>query len=43
MEINNRTVRLLYQTNNCFDENLWSFHEENYDLKLDYNEFFFWN
>lgn len=39
MEINNRTVRLLYQTNNCFDENLWSFHEENYDLKLDSNEF----
>ena len=39
MEINNRTVRLLYQTNNYFDENLWSFLEENYDLKLDTNEF----
>ena len=39
MEINNRTVRLLYQTNNCFEENLWSFLEENYDLKLDSNEF----
>lgn len=39
MEINNRTVRLLYQTNNYFDENLWSFLEENYDLKLDSNEF----
>ena len=39
MEINNRTVRLLYQTNNYLDENLWSFHEENYDLKLDSNEF----
>ena len=39
MEINNKTVRLLYQTNNYFDENLWSFLEENYDLKLDSNEF----
>ena len=39
MEINNRTVRLLYQTNNYVDENLWSFLEENYDLKLDSNEF----
>ena len=39
MEINNRTVRLLYQTNNYFDKNLWSFLEENYDLKLDSNEF----
>ena len=39
MEINNRTVRLLYQTNNYFDKNLWSFLEENYDLKLDTNEF----
>ena len=39
MEINNRTVRLLYQTNNYFDENLWSLLEENYDLKLDSNEF----
>ena len=39
MEINNRTVRLLYQTNNYLDENLWSFLEENYDLKLDSNEF----
>ena len=39
MEINNRTVRLLYQTNNYFEENLWSFLEENYDLKLDSNEF----
>ena len=39
MEINNRTVRLLYQTNNYFDENLWSFLEENYDLQLDSNEF----
>ena len=37
MEINNRTVRLLYQTNNYFEENLWSFLEENYDLKLDSN------
>ena len=39
MEINNRTVRLLYQTNNYFDENLWSFLEENYDIQLDSNEF----
>ena len=39
MEINNRTVRLLYQTNNYFDENLWSFLEENFDLQLDSNEF----
>ena len=39
MEINNRTVRLLYQTNNYFEENLWSLLEENYDLKLDSNEF----
>ena len=34
MEINNRTVRLLSQTNNFTDENLWSFFEENFDLKL---------
>ena len=34
MEINNRTVRLLIQTNNFTDENLWSFLEENFDLKL---------
>lgn len=34
MEINNRTVRLLSQTNNFTDENLWSFFEENFDLEL---------
>ena len=38
MEINNRTVRLLSQTNNFTDENLWSFFEENFDLKLDKNQ-----
>ena len=39
MEINNRTVRLLSQTNNFADENLWSFLEENFDLKLKSNQF----
>ena len=39
MEINNRTVRLLSQTNNFTDENLWSFLEENFDLKLKSNQF----
>ena len=39
MEINNRTVRLLIQTNNFTDENLWSFLEENFDLKLKSNQF----
>ena len=39
MEINNRTVRLLSQTNNFRDENLWSFFEENFDLKLKPNQF----
>lgn len=39
MEINNRTVRLLSQTNNFNDENLWSFFEENFDLKLKYKQF----
>ena len=34
MEINNRTVRLLSQTKNFTDENLWSFFEENFDLEL---------
>ena len=34
MEINNRAVRLLSQTNNFTDENLWSFFEENFDLEL---------
>ena len=34
MEINNRTVRLLSQTNSFTDENLWSFLEENFDLEL---------
>ena len=39
MEINNRTVRLLSQTNNFTDENLWSFFEENFDLKLNFKQF----
>ena len=39
MEINNRTVRLLSQTNNFTDENLWSFFEENFDLKLKSKQF----
>lgn len=39
MEINNRTVRLLSQTNNFADENLWSFLEENFDLKLQSKQF----
>ena len=39
MEINNRTVRLLSQTNNFADENLWSFLEENFDLKLKSKQF----
>ena len=39
MEINNRTVRLLSQTNNFTDENLWSFFEENFDLKLQSKQF----
>ena len=39
MEINNRTVRLLSQTNNFTDKNLWSFFEENFDLKLKSNQF----
>lgn len=39
MEINNRTVRLLSQTNNFTDENLWSFLEENFDLKLQSKQF----
>ena len=39
MEINNRTVRLLIQTNNFTDENLWSFFEENFDLKLQSKQF----
>ena len=39
MEINNRTVRLLSQTNNFTDENLWSFLEENFDLKLKSKQF----
>ena len=39
MEINNRTVRLLIQTNNFTDENLWSFLEENFDLKLQSKQF----
>ena len=39
MEINNRTVRLLSQTNNFTDKNLWSFFEENFDLKLKSKQF----
>ena len=39
MEINNRTVRLLSQTNNFANENLWSFLEENFDLKLKSKQF----
>ena len=39
MEINNRTVRLLSQTKNFTDENLWSFFEENFDLKLKSKQF----
>ena len=39
MEINNRTVRLLSQTNNFTDENLWSFFEENFDIKLKSKQF----
>ena len=39
MEINNRTVRLLSQTNNFTDENLWSFFEENFDLRLNFKQF----
>ena len=39
MEINNRTVRLLSQTKNLTDENLWSFFEENFDLKLKSKQF----
>ena len=39
MEINNRTGRLLSQTNNFTDENLWSFFEENFDLKLKSKQF----
>jgi len=39
MEINNRTVRLNSQTNNFTDENLWSFFEENFDLKLKSKQF----
>ena len=39
MEINNRTVRLLSQTNNFTDENIWSFFEENFDLKLKSKQF----
>ena len=39
MEINNRTVRLQSQTNNFTDENLWSFFEENFDLKLQSKQF----
>ena len=39
MEINYWTVRLLSQTNNFTDENLWSFFEENFDLKLKSKQF----
>ena len=39
MEINNRTVRLLSRTNNFKDENIWSFFEENFDLRLKSKQF----
>ncbi len=39
MEINNRTVRLLSQTNNFTSENIWSFFEENFDLRLKSKQF----
>ena len=39
MEINNRTVRLNERPNGLPDKKIWSFNEENFDLKLDDNQF----
>ena len=39
MEINNRTVRLNERPNGLPDKKIWSFNEENFDLKLYDNQF----
>ena len=39
MEINNRTVRLNKRPNGLPEKKIWSFNEENFDLKLDDNQF----
>ena len=39
MEINNRTVRLNERPNGLPDKKIWSFNEENFDLKLVDNQF----
>ena len=39
MEINNRTVRLNERPNGLPEKKIWSFNEENFDLKLDDNQF----
>ena len=38
MEINNRTVRLNERPNGLPEKKIWSFNEENFDLKLDDNQ-----
>ena len=39
MEINNRTVRLNERPNGLPEKKIWSFNEENFDLKLGDNQF----
>ena len=39
MEINNRTVRLNERPNGLPEKKIWSFNEENFDIKLDDNQF----
>ena len=39
MEINNRTVRLNERPNGLPEKKTWSFNEENFDIKLDDNQF----
>ena len=39
MEINNRTIRLNERPNGLPEKKIWSFNEENFDLKLDDNQF----
>ena len=39
MEINNRTIRLTERRNGLPEKKIWSFNEENFDLKLDDNQF----
>ena len=39
MEINNRTVRLNKRPSGLPEKNTWSFNEENFDLKLNENQF----